>query len=243
MPGLFTLGSETLGIIGTNALGGPGTGFVDGTASTTGSVAGAQGFAGSAAGSTTSTGSVAGTFGASGQVTGTTTSSGSVTGTEGNTGTITGSSTTSGAAAGSKAAQGTVTGSVSALGAVTGTPDLTGTVAGSVASTGSVTGSGSQPQPPTPPEPEPTAGVGGGGYIPQIRPARIRPRPTAHSGRVRSHATTTGTIAGRCGYVGGTQGTTTTHGHISGDRWPTDDLLRMWHRQAMEAELLSLDLL
>lgn len=240
MPGLFTLGSETLGIIGTNALGGPGTGFTDGTSTTTGSAAGAQGFTGTVTGTSTTAGTVTGTFGAVGQVTGTSTTTGSATGTEGNTGSVTGSSATSGTATGSKATQGTVTGSAATVGAVNGSPALSGTVSGSAASTGSVTGSGSQPQPPAP---EPSGGIGGGGYLPQITPARIRPRPTEHSGRVRGHARTGGAVVGRCGYVGGTTGTTPNHGHVSGDRWPTDDLLRMWRRQAMEAELLEMEAL
>lgn len=239
MPGLFTLGSATLGIIGTNALGGPGTGFVDGQSATTGSATGRQGFNGSVTGSATTAGSATGTRGAVGQVTGTTTSTGSATGTEGNTGTITGSSTTTGAVTGRKATQGTVTGSAGTVGAVNGSPALVGTVTGSVASTGSVTGSGPEPGPP-PPDP---GGVGGGGYIPQITPARVRPRPTEHSGHARGHAITAGITTGRCGYSGGTHGATPTHGHATGDRWPTDDLLRTWRRQAMEADLLALDLL
>lgn len=240
MPGLFTLGSATLGIIGTNALGGPGTGFVDGTATTTGQVIGAQGFTGSATGSATTTGQVTGTFGAVGSVTGTAATSGSVTGTEGNTGTVTGSTSTTGTTTGTKGTQGTVTGSAATVGTTTGAPALSGTVAGSAASTGTVTGSGSQPQPPAP---EPSGGIGGGGYIPQITPARIRPRPTEHSGRVRGSARTSGLIVGRCDFSGSASAATRDHGHVAGERWPTDDLLRMWRRQAMEAELLEMEAL
>lgn len=225
MAGLFTLGDAVLGVIGSNVLGGPSTGFVEATSTTTGSATG--------------------TFGATGSATGTTTSSGSATGTEGNIGTITGTSTTTGTVTGIKATQGTVTGSVTAVGAASGSPDLTGTASGSVASTGSVTGTQPTPEPPTP-----TPAVTGGGrrhYYGVTNPVRSpQPRPVAapaRSGRARGANVTRSSLQGRCGYVGTTTGTTPTHGHISGDRWPTDDLLRTWRRQAMEADLLALDLL
>ena len=221
MAGLFTLGDAVLGVIGSNVLGGPGTGFVEATSTTTGSATG--------------------TFGATGSATGTTTSSGSATGTEGNTGTITGSSTATGSATGAKATDGTVTGAVAAVGAASGSPELTGGATGSVASTGSVTGTAPTP---VPPAPEHSAAVGGGGYLPQRRPqSRPAPQPTHHSGSARGRVTATASTTGRCGYGGNAQGTTRTRGHASGDRWPTDDLLRTWRRQAMEADLLALDLL
>lgn len=51
MAGLFTLDSESLGVLDANVLGGFGTGFVVGSGTAAGSVSGSVGFAGSASGS------------------------------------------------------------------------------------------------------------------------------------------------------------------------------------------------
>jgi hypothetical protein len=98
MAGLFTLDSESLGVLDTNVLGGLGTGFVTGSTTSSGSVTGTLGHSGSVAGLSSSSGTVTGTSSSgneprgypyrkrqkapafSGSVAGSSTSSGSVSG-------------------------------------------------------------------------------------------------------------------------------------------------------------------
>lgn len=115
MPGLFTLDSATLGVLGTSVLGGDGTGFVIGSNSSSGSATGTLGHSGTVAGTSASSGSVTGTSSGSenkprgypyrkvqkapalsGFVAGSSTSSGSVTGSATTSGSIRGLTSTSG---------------------------------------------------------------------------------------------------------------------------------------------------
>lgn len=162
MPGLFTLNSADLGRLNEDVLGGFGTGFVSGSVVSSGTVAGVQGFSGSASGSVTSAGSVSGAAGFVGSVSGVGVSSGSVTGVEGNTGTVAGSVTSAGSVSGAVGFAGVVTGITADTGSVSGSPALTGSVIGGSVSSGSVSGSGPQP-----PAPAPTPSEGGGRwYLP-----------------------------------------------------------------------------
>lgn len=142
MAGLFTLDDATLGRLDNIPLGGAGTGFVIGAATSSGLVAGVQGFSGSVTGSATSSGLVTGAAGFTGTVEGSTVTSGTVTGNEGNTGTVTGTAAT--------------------VGAATGSPGLSGTVTGSSVSTGVVIGTG-----PTPPPAPPRVDGGGKWFVPE----------------------------------------------------------------------------
>lgn len=156
MAGLFTLDSEFLGVLDSNALGGFGTGFVVGAQSQSGSVSGAVGYAGSASGSVSVAGSVSGSVGFAGSVSGSQISAGSVTGRENNVGSVAGSVVSSGSVAGTVDALGTVSGVSVSAGSFTGSPSLNGSVAGSSASTGTVSGSAPGPTP----TPQPTESGG-----------------------------------------------------------------------------------
>jgi len=141
MAGLFTLDSETLGVLDTNVLGGPGTGFVVGSNSSQGTATGAQGFAGVASGATSSAGSATGAAGFTGTVAGASQGTGTVVGVEGARGSVAGISTSTGTVIGTEGARGSVSGTSQSTGAAAGTPNLTGTTAGFTVNGGAVAGS------------------------------------------------------------------------------------------------------
>ena len=248
MAGLFTLDSATLGRLDTDVLGGQGTGFVVGTSTSTGQVVGVQGFTGSATGSSTTTGSALGVVAFVGNVIGSSVSTGSVVGVEGNTGSVIGVSVSTGAAAGTPALAGNVDGESVGQGSGNGSPALDGSVVGVSVSTGSASGSPDGPPPPPPPDPEVVTG-----HAPFFRyetPPRPRrpqqqpqPLPTMHTGGAQGHTRARATTVGTCGYTGKVSGLQTITGRCVGVRYPSDELVARWARQAIEQELLILELL
>jgi hypothetical protein len=245
--GLFTLDNDDLGRLDANALGGFGTGFIVGATTSAGSATGVQGFTGSASGSTTSSGTAQGTRLATGQVSGATTSTGITSGVINATGTLAGSTHSQGALVGSPGLFGSITSGAATSGSATGSPDLAGNAGGSSASTGSAVG---QPDaPPTPPPPPAPVVESGGGPRYFREPIRQQPRPQPvpvmlhASGRVRGGTTSTGRAAGRCGFVGVVRNVQMNAGTCTGTRWPTDEIVNRWARQAREDELLTIGLL
>jgi len=225
MAGLFTLDSANLGRLDTDVLGGLGTGFIVGTSTSTGQVVGTQGFTGSASGSSTTTGSVVGSVAFVGSVVGSSVSTGLVVGVEGDTGIITGVSVSTGSAAGA--------------------PELAGSIVGVSVSTGSASGS---PDGPPPPPPDPEVVTGHAQFIRSERPRRrpqqqLQPVPTMHTGRAQGRTRAKATIVGTCGYTGKVGGAQTTTGRCVGVRYPSDELVARWARQAIENELMTLELL
>jgi len=177
--GLFTLDSESLGVLDTNVLGGFGTGFVVGSVTSAGSVSGFVGFAGSVSGSQSS--------------------AGSVTGIENNTGSVSGSVVSSGSVTGIVAFSGVVAASSTANGTASGNPSLFGSSVSVSVSAGTVVGS--KPTPPPAPEPEPE----GGGFAPrwlippQLQKLRLRgriiPRRSRSTGSVSGSRTESGAVS------------------------------------------------
>ena len=226
MAGLFTLDSATLGRLDTDVLGGLGTGFIVGTSTSTGQVVGTQGFTGSASGSSTTTGSAVGSVAFVGSVIGSSVSSGSGVGVEGDTGIITGVSVSTGSAAGA--------------------PELAGSIVGVSVSTGSASGS---PDGPPPPPPDPEVVTGHAPFIRSERPRRPHPKqtkqlqPTMHTGGAQGRTRAKATVVGTCGYTGKVGGAQATTGRCVGVRYPSDELVARWVRQAIEHELLTLELL
>ena len=208
MAGLFTLDSESLGVLDSNALGGFGTGFVVGSVTSAGSVSGSVGFAGSASGTQSAAGSVTGSVGFAGSVTGSVSSTGSVSGTENNVGSVAGSATSAGSVTGTIDVSGTISGVSSQAGSAVGTPAISGSVAGSSASAGSVTGT--TPVPPTPPTPQPTES-GGARWWYWPAPKIVRNGRTRF-GRNRSD----GTVRGGVAYTGSADGTQQTQNVLTG---------------------------
>lgn len=239
MAGLFTLDSTTLGVIGTNVLGGPGTGFVIGTTSSAGTVAGVMGLSGSALGAQTSSGAAAGSPALSGTATGAQTSAGTVVGVEGARGVVIGSAVSNGSAQGFPALLGVVVASGATAGRASGAPSLSGSASGASVSTGSA--SGSVPTPPTPPAPTPS---GGGGY----RYYQPKVQAVANHGAVAGSSVSAGRISGRRATNGSAVGVCTSAGIVRGVsrlsvarvRYVEDTA----HRARMaEDELLILELL
>ena len=224
MAGLFTLDSATLGRLDTDVLGGQGTGFIVGTSTSTGQVVGTQGFTGSASGSSTTTGSAVGSVGFGGTVVGSSASTGSVLGVEGNSGSVTGVSVSNGSANGS--------------------PAIDGSIVGVSVSTGSATGSRDGPPPP-----EPEIVTGHAPFIRSERPRRPQPKqqqqpqPTRHTGGAQGRTRARATAVGTCGYTGKVSGLQASTGRCVGVRYPSDELVARWVRQAIEHELLTLELL
>jgi hypothetical protein len=244
MAGLFTLDSESLGQLDTDVLGGQGTGFVIGESASTGEVVGVQGFTGSASGSSTTTGTALGVVAFVGSVVGLTVSTGSVVGVEGNTGTVTGVSVSNGIADGTPALAGNVDGESVNDGSGAGSPALNGSVVGVSVSTGSALGSPDGPPPPPPPEPEIVTGHAP--FFQHVQPRRPRPQqpqPTRHTGGAQGHTRARSTAVGTCGYTGKVSGLAATTGRCVGVRYPSDELVARWVRQAIEHELLTLELL
>ena len=223
MAGLFTLNSATLGLLNTNVLGGLGTGFVVGESTSTGQVSGSKGATGSASGSSNSTGSALGLVAFVGSVAGSSISSGSVVGVEGDSGIVTGVTTSTGTA--------------------NGTPALTGSTGGSSVSTGSASGS-----PDVPPTPPPDAEIVTGHRTffqpqPPRRPKSQQLQPTRVTGGAQGRTRSRSTVVGTCGYTGNVNGSQATTGRCMGVRYPSDELVARWVRQAIEQELLTLELL
>jgi len=240
MAGLFTLDSATLGVIGTNVLGGPGTGFVIGTTSSAGTVAGVMGLSGSVVGAQTSSGTAAGSPALAGTATGTQTSTGTVVGVEGALGVVAGVATSSGSAQGFPALLGIVVASNATAGSASGAPSLSGSASGASVSTGSA--SGSVPTPPTPSAPTPSGG--GGGY----RYYQPKVQAIANHGAVAGSSVSVGRISGRRATNGSAVGVCTSAGIVRGVsrlsvarvRYVEDTA----HRARMaEDELLILELL
>jgi hypothetical protein len=243
MAGLFTLNSETLGKLDTDVLGGQGTGFVIGESTTTGDVVGVQGFTGSASGSSTTTGSALGVVSFVGSVVGSTVSTGSVVGVKGKTGNVTGVSVSTGTADGEPALAGTVDGESVSDGSGAGSPALGGSIVGVSVSTGSASGS---PDGPPPPPPEPEIVTGHAPFFQHVQPRRPRlqePQPTRRTGGAQGHTRARSTAVGTCGYTGKVSGLGTTTGRCVGVRYPSDELVARWVRQAIESELLTLEML
>lgn len=270
MAGLFTLNSESLGKLDTNALGGFGTGFIAAQSSSTGTVDGKQGFSGSVTASIVSSGTATGSLGLSGNLTGSVTvfgsatgsvafvgralgvsnSIGSVVGVENDRGVISGTSTSLGSVLGFAARSGSVAGETVGNGSGNGAPHFNGTVTGVNTSTGSASGSPDTPPTPPPPPPPTPETVGGHAplsqYIPITRPRRPRqqqPVPTMHSGVAQGNTEATALLLGSCGYAGKVTGSQTVLGRCSGLRYPSDELIARWTRQTQEHELLLVGLL
>jgi hypothetical protein len=244
MAGLFTLNSETLGELDTDVLGGQGTGFVIGESTSTGEVVGVQGFTGSASGSSTTTGTALGVVAFAGSVVGSTVSTGSVVGVEGNTGNVTGVSVSTGIVDGEPLLAGTADGESVSDGSGAGSPALGGSVVSFSVSTGSASGSPDGPPPPPPPEPEIVTGHAP--FFQHVQPRRPRPQqpqPTRHTGGAQGHTRARSTAVGTCGYTGKVSGLAATTGRCVGVRYPSDELVARWVRQAIEHELLTLELL
>jgi len=211
MAGLFTLDSETLGVLDEDVLGGFGTGFIIGSSSSSGSATGLLGYDGIVTGSSTSTGTVSGAVGYVGAAAGSVSASGSAAGSPGFSGSVSGSQSSAGSVTGEEGNTGGATGSQSSSGSASGSADISGSVNGSSTSSGSV--SGVAPIPPAPPEPEPDTGGAAMAryYYPRLQPAR-------RSGSVTGVSRGRGSAAGRCGYSGTVSGYTFSRPTITGRR-------------------------
>jgi hypothetical protein len=247
MSGLFTLNDDPLGKLDQGVLGGFGTGFIVGQSTTSGTVSGAQGFTGSVAGQSTSAGSASGFLGLAGSASGSSTTSGAANGAPLLSGFVNGSSLSSGTAIGTEGNTGSVTGASVSTGSAQGAPQLSGAADGASASSGTATGSPDvPPEPPTPPAPTPQQPEGFARWLwdnqpirrPQPAPQPIPPKHATGGARGRSRAT--GNTVGTCGYAGAARGAVSVTGRCIGVRYPSDELVARWARQAMEHELLTI---
>jgi hypothetical protein len=256
-PGLFTLDDPDLGIIEVQWLGGLGAGVVIGSATTSGTVAGVEGYAGSAAGSAVSSGSAVGNPGYFGSVAGAAVTSASVIGYEGAVGRVDGSSITSavisgspdisgaalgesltsGSASGAPNITGLVSGSAVTSGSVIGGPSVSGSVTGESVTNGSVTGTQFIPSP----------SRGGRSYAPKWDYSKKPLRLLRRSGGVTGSSNSDGIVTGLCGFSGRSVGASASSGDCSGVRWPSDELVAEWARisarKKLENELLMLEIL
>lgn len=242
--GLFTLNTSELN---EGILGGLGTGFAQGSSTNTGTASGAAGLVGSASGSSESAGTANGAVGFAGSASGSSTSTGTATGAAQLTGQASGATSTAGAATGAPSVSGSASGVSVSLGDTSGTPALTGQASGASESTGSATGSPDvPPTPPTPPAPTPEDIVGGGPRFFIPRPPQP-PRPQLQSihreGTAHGYLRARGRATGITGQVGTARGSAICTGLCAGVRWPTDEIVARWARQAIEQELLTLELL
>jgi hypothetical protein len=228
--GLFTLDSATRGVLGTDVLGGTGTGFVEGVSSSTGTATGAVGRIGTVSGTGLANGSAMGAVGFAGTVAGVSTSTGTATGTENDQGIVVGVSVSTGTATGFIATVGSSAGVSVAVGAVTGGPATVGTVSGVSTSTG--TASGSPDGPPPPPEPDSGAKF----YVPE----KMRFKPTHRTGGAVGKSDTRNRITGICARVGYVRGSQSVYGRCSGIRYPSDELIRKWARTKRDSNELIL---
>ena len=227
--GLFTLDSATRGVLGTDVLGGAGTGFVDGVSSSTGTATGAVGNFGTVSGTGLANGSATGAVGFAGVFAGVSASSGTVTGTENDQGIVSGVSVSSGTVVGVLAVAGVASGVSAPVGTVLGSPVLAGTVAGISASSGSASGS---PDGPPPPEPDSGAKF----YVPE----KMRVKPTHRTGGAVGKSDTRNRITGICARVGYVRGSQSVYGRCSGIRYPSNELMRKWARTKRDNEDLVL---
>jgi hypothetical protein len=227
--GLFTLDSATRGVLGTDVLGGAGTGFVEGVSSSTGTATGAVGRIGTVSGTGLANGSATGAVGFAGVVAGVSASSGTVTGTENDQGIVSGVSVSSGTVVGVLAVAGVASGVSAPVGTVSGSPVLAGTVAGVSASSGSASGS---PDGPPPPEPDSGAKF----YVPE----KMRVKATHRTGGAVGKSDTRNRITGICARVGYVRGSQSVYGRCSGIRYPSDELMRKWARTKRDNEDLVL---
>jgi hypothetical protein len=246
MAGLFTLDSADLGVLDADVLGGPGTGFIVGSSTSTGTATGVQGFTGSASGAQSSAGAVAGSPALTGTASGSTTSAGTVVGTEGAQGVVTGTSVTAGSAAGSAARFGSAAGANVNGGAVAGTPSLSGNASGSTVSAGTVIGTKPTPPPPPPP-PAPVEVVTGGGprlFYPVRRPLQPEPQvqPTHLVGAVVARSYSTGSARGSIVLAVRISATQSGSGVALGVRWPDDFEIARRKRVRLDEELLLLEI-
>jgi hypothetical protein len=181
-----------------------------------------------------------------GFVIGESTTTGDVVGVQGFTGSASGSSTTTGSAFGVVAFVGSVDGESVNDGSGAGNPALGGSVVGVSVSTGSASGSPDGPPPPPPPPPEPEIVTGHAPFFQYVQPRPPRPQqpqPTRHTGGAQGHTRARATIVGTCGYTGKVSGLVATTGRCFGVRYPSDELVARWVRQAIEHELLTLELI
>ena len=227
--GLFTLDSATRGVLGTDVLGGAGTGFVEGVSSSTGTATGAVGRIGTVSGTSSAGGTVAGAVGFAGTVAGVSTSTGTATGTENDQGVIVGVSVSTGTATGVIATVGSSAGVSVAVGAVAGSPATVGTVSGVSTSTGTASGS---PDGPPPTEPDSGAKF----YVPE----KMRVKATHRTGGAVGKSDTRNRITGICARVGYVRGSQSVYGRCSGIRYPSDELMRKWARTKRDNEDLVL---
>lgn len=245
MAGLFTLDSADLGVLDADVLGGPGTGFIVESSTSTGTATGVQGFTGSASGTQSSAGAAAGSPNLTGTAAGATQSAGVVVGTEGARGVVTGTSVAAGSAAGSAARFGSVTGANVNGGAVGGTPNLTGNTSGSTVSTGTVIGT--KPTPPPPPPPAPVEVITGGSprlfYPPRRRPEPVpQVQPTHLVGAVVARSYSTGSARGSIVLAVRISATQSGSGVALGVRWPDDFEVARRKRVRLDEELLVLEI-
>jgi hypothetical protein len=244
MAGLFTLDSADLGVLDADVLGGPGTGFIVGSNTSSGSAAGVQGFTGSASGAQSSAGAAAGSPSLTGTAAGATQSAGAVIGTEGARGVVAGTSVAAGSAAGSAARFGSATGANVNGGAVGGTPSLSGNVSGSTTSAGTVVGT--KPTPPPPP-PAPVEVATGGGprlfYPPRRRPEPVpQVQPTHLVGAVVARSYSTGRARGSIVLAVRISATQSGSGVALGVRWPDDFEIARRKRVRLDEELMVLEI-
>ena len=241
MAGLFTLDSESLGVLDEDVLGGFGTGFITGSSSSTGSVSGLLGHDGIVTGSNQSTGANSGAVGYLGAVAGFSAASGSAAGSPGFSGSVSGSQSSAGSVTGEEGNTGGATGSTSSSGSASGSPDISGAASGASTSSGSVTGAAPEPPEPPAPEPEPSGVAMPRLYLPRLEPIR-------RSGSVTGSSRARGRASGRCGYIGSTSGQTASISRITGRRSqpiPIEPRIRdhSAERRQHEEEALIMELL
>ena len=244
MAGLFTLNSQTQGKLNTNALAGFGTGFVAGESSSTGVVAGVQGFTGTVTGSTTFAGSVAGVVGFEGTASGLLASSGSALGNAARIGLVGGVTLSNGSVTGVENDQGLIVGVSNSVGFAVGFPGCEGLIVGVTTSTGSA--AGSPDVPPTPPEPE---AAGGSAYSPyklvHWQPPKSKDpiaKAKHFSGKISSITIGKSFTLGFANNFGAVAGSTLNLGFVEGVKYPTDEIVARCKRQKLENELLSIGL-
>ena len=246
---LFTLDDSTFGQLGDDVLGGLGTGYTEGTSTVTSDVLGSAGRQGTTGNTSTVTGStlgVAARFGSGGNshllVS-------TATGVEGSNGAATGSVTVSSQVAGAITVTGSGSNATTLSGTAQATPDISGsgtttvahtsTVIGQIATTGSAVGShtttgtatGSPDIPPTPEPPKPFTRSGGWRrYQPQQPPPPDV--PTILFGNARHTSTVTHQAAGVRGQTGTAGNRHAVTRSVTGERWPTDQMIQRWRDNA-----------
>jgi hypothetical protein len=139
---------------------------------------------------------------------------------------------------------GSASGASVSLGDTNGSPALTGQASGASESTGTASGSPDVPPDPAPPEPEAIVGGGPRFFIPQPpRPPRPQLVATHREGVARGYNRARGRATGVVGQTGAVRSAAICTGLCAGARWPTDEIVARWAKQAIEQELLTLELL